>query len=65
MDQSLANPDVYSWDAFVLINDKINCILRHYFSLDEVSWGGYTVDYMFSRMEFDIDTYIGQDWLIN
>jgi hypothetical protein len=61
MDQSWADPEIYSWEAFVM-DDNNNCIMRHYFSLDDVRWGGYTVDYMFKRMMFDIDTYDSQEW---
>jgi len=56
MDRSWIEPEICSWDAFVM-DDKNNCIMRHYFSLDDVYFGKYTVDYMFKRMMFDID-----DW---
>lgn len=54
VDQSYADPNIYSWDAFVM-DDKNNCVMRHYFSLDDVYYGRYTVNYMFDRMMFDID----------
>jgi hypothetical protein len=56
MDRSWIEPEIYSWDAFVM-DDKNNRIMHHYFSLDDVYFGKYTVDYMFKRMMFDID-----DW---
>ena len=52
--QSSINPEIYSWDAFVM-DDMNNCVLSHYFSLDDVYWGKYDIEYMFKRMIFDID----------
>ena len=54
LDQSAINPEIYSWDAFVM-DDMNNCVLPHYFSIDDVYWGRYDIEYMFKRMIFDID----------
>ena len=53
-DQSLSNPDVWSWTGKVFDNIG-NIIYSHYFTIDDVLWGGYTVDYMFQRVIFDLD----------
>ena len=47
-DQSLADPDVWSWTGRVFDNMN-NYIYAHYFTIDNVRWGGYTVDYMFQK----------------
>ena len=54
LDQSAIDPKIYSWDATVY-DDRDNPVLSHYFSLDDVYWGKYDMEYMFKRMIFDID----------
>lgn len=56
-DQSTTDPDVWSWTGRVFDNMN-DCIYSHYFTIDDVLWGGYTIDYMFQRMIFDLDRLI-------
>lgn len=57
-DQSLADPDIWSWQGSVFHPEYDYCIYSHYFTMDDVLWGNYTVDYMFQRVVFDLDRII-------
>lgn len=52
---------IYSYTARVF--DGMNdCIYSHYFSMDDVYYGGYSIDYMFKRMYSGVDLIL-EDWL--
>jgi hypothetical protein len=54
LDQSYADENVWSYEGrvFDLMN---NCIIFHHFNIDDVYYGRYTMDYMFKRLENEID----------